>query len=335
MNMALFVVHIGQAIALWVLGGRNMISLPVVYGGLNGRPGLNSTSHQIFNIMPIYPILVSASFATMSAFAHLWTFTHMDEYKENLKRERNWYRTAEYSISAATMLISICPLIGVNDVFAIIGFVGLTTAMILFGDLSEIIAHQLNDQLKVKNALLGGFSREAVKRLEHKLIKDQLEFFHTDRGFHVELWLEERQSLISKRFKNFGLDETDGLKNFDYFENIIKVFHDFLLQGVMEEDNRPWLRVRAFWYGCIGVVVPWISIFAAFFHQLSRVGNAPWFVYTIIFGVFGQFCCFALVHYWYLTGKISYREGEVWYGLFSLLAKSWLSWFAFTGLVLQ
>ncbi len=95
-----------------------------------------------------------------------------------------------------------------------------------------------------------------------------------------------------------------------------------------------WSKWYPFVYGSIVGTIPWVAIITAFSSSLVRAKNdAPIWLHFMIWGVFGQFMCFAMVHYWYLSSKnFAYEDGELWYAIFSITSKSSLAWFGFLGL---
>ena len=143
-NLFAAFLHLAQSIALFVLAGLNPINLQVINTVMTGRPGANDTAFN-HNELPVQPLFIGASFALMSALAHLLVYTDMDVI---LRRKRNPVRWLEYSVSASTVLIVICVFCGVVDVFAILNACGCTMAMIMFGDLSERYVQALKNSSK-------------------------------------------------------------------------------------------------------------------------------------------------------------------------------------------
>lgn len=148
-NVLAATLHLAQAIALFVLAGLNTRTLSVFNTVMTGRPGSNTTLYEHHELL-IQPIFVGASFATMSALAHLFIASNMSSI---IASRRNPWRWAEYSISASTVLISICVFSGVSDVYAILNACGCTVAMILFGDMSDRYVGLLRKQQKEPNPM--------------------------------------------------------------------------------------------------------------------------------------------------------------------------------------
>jgi hypothetical protein len=110
------------------------------------------------------------------------------------------------------------------------------------------------------------------------------------------------------------------------------------LFGIMMElhnertDKTDW---RAFIYGCIAGIVPWIVIIWYFLGSLSSSdAKPPAFVYAIIPTIFVFFNIFAINMFlqYKKVGKWSnYLFGERFYIVLSLLAKTALAWMIFAG----
>ena len=108
--------------------------------------------------------------------------------------------------------------------------------------------------------------------------------------------------------------------------------------GIMMElhnertDKTDW---RAFIYGCIAGIVPWIVIIWYFLGSLSSSdAKPPGFVYAIIPTIFVFFNIFALnmfLQYKKVGPWKNYLFGERFYIVLSLLAKTALAWMIFAG----
>lgn len=86
-------------------------------------------------IGPVAPRWMTAAFLWLCFVAHALISTWLwPSYWENVKNKHNWYRWAEYSVSATLMILVIALVTGVADIAALIGFAGCNVAMILFGD---------------------------------------------------------------------------------------------------------------------------------------------------------------------------------------------------------
>ncbi|MEZ5341468.1 MAG: heliorhodopsin HeR [Acidimicrobiales bacterium] len=81
----------------------------------------------------------------MGVFLFLAAFDHIAMalpgingwYERSLRQGRNYARWAEYSISASLMVVLIAMLVGITDLYALVGIFAANSAMILFGLLME------------------------------------------------------------------------------------------------------------------------------------------------------------------------------------------------------
>lgn len=127
--------HFAQAIA--VLALANDFSLPVTATFLQDAPGASAPSlNELFQFRLAWGV---AGFLLISAAAH-WIIASPGVfrwYQHNLKRNRNYARWVEYSISASLMIVLIALLTGSGDVGALLAIFGVNASMILFGLLME------------------------------------------------------------------------------------------------------------------------------------------------------------------------------------------------------
>jgi len=133
-NLALTLLHLGQAVAVVVLATDFAIritrSLPT------GPPGTRIASPEAVLDLPIGVAI--AAFLTLASLDHLLTSTLLrGTYERDLRRGINRFRWVEYSLSATIMVVLIALYAGVVDVAALIGIIGANVAMILFGWLQE------------------------------------------------------------------------------------------------------------------------------------------------------------------------------------------------------
>jgi hypothetical protein len=105
------------------------------------------------------------------------------------------------------------------------------------------------------------------------------------------------------------------------------------LQEKYEEPGKG--SLLPFWFGCIAGIVPWIAMFWLLFSP-GGTGEAPGFVYGVVFSLFIFFNSFALVQ-WLQYKKIGrfadYLVGERTYITLSFIAKSALAWQIFGGVL--
>ncbi len=136
-NLGMGVLHAVQGVAVVALA--NDFSLPVTAAFLAGAPGLPESYtgvEQLFSINLAWGVAV---FLFLSALAHFiiaspGVFTW---YGDNLRKNRNYARWVEYSISSSVMVILIAMLTGLSDLAALIAIFGVNASMILFGWLVE------------------------------------------------------------------------------------------------------------------------------------------------------------------------------------------------------
>jgi hypothetical protein len=126
--------HLLQGVIVLMLA--NDFSLPVTANFLNGPPG---TPQQIATLFSINIGWAVATFVFLSAMAHYAVAFPgvFGWYVSNLKRNRNYARWIEYSISASVMMALIALLPGITDVVALLGIIFVNASMILFGLLME------------------------------------------------------------------------------------------------------------------------------------------------------------------------------------------------------
>ncbi len=134
-NVVMGFFHFAQGVAIVALS--NDFALPVTAGFLQGPPGTPpGTPETIFEI-PLGPAV--AAFIFLSALAHFLIAAPGINawYVKNLKRNRNYARWIEYSVSSSLMVVLIALLPGIFDIAALIAIFGVNVSMILFGLLME------------------------------------------------------------------------------------------------------------------------------------------------------------------------------------------------------
>ena len=110
----------------------------------------------------------------------------------------------------------------------------------------------------------------------------------------------------------------------------------FGLAFELENSNRPLGQVRwtNFWLGFIPHMFSWAIIFSYFFVGVSRSGNPPGFVWSIIIILFVLDLSFAVVLLLQWRGRgcwYKYVNGEIGFILLSLTSKQLLAWLNFFG----
>ena len=121
-----------------ILALANDFALPVTASFLEGQPGGPEprTIRTLFEIRFAWGV---AAFVFLSALAH-WLIASPGIYEwycRNLRRDRNYARWIEYSLSSSVMVVLIAMLTGITDVAALGAIFGVNAAMILFGLLME------------------------------------------------------------------------------------------------------------------------------------------------------------------------------------------------------
>ena len=129
--------HLIQGIIVLLLS--NDFSLPVTASFLNGPPVSGGGGQEIGTLFSINIGWVVATFVFLSAIAHYSVSLPgvFGWYTSNLRRNRNYARWIEYSISASIMMALIALLPGITDVVALLGILAVNASMILFGLLME------------------------------------------------------------------------------------------------------------------------------------------------------------------------------------------------------
>jgi hypothetical protein len=133
-NLALTLLHLGQAVAVFVLATDFAItltrSLPT------GPPGTQPAAPEALFDLPIGAAV--AVFLALAALDHLLTATALrSTYEADLRSGINRFRWVEYSFSATLMVVLIALYTGIDGISALVGIAGANVAMILFGWLQE------------------------------------------------------------------------------------------------------------------------------------------------------------------------------------------------------
>lgn len=133
-NLALAVLHSGQAVAVLVLSSSFAIAVTSSFP--TGPPGTASPAPDtLFDVRIGAAIAV---FLTLAAIDHLLTGTALrGRYEADLHAGINRFRWVEYSVSATLMVLLIGFYSGVTEVAAVVAVIGANVGMILFGWLQE------------------------------------------------------------------------------------------------------------------------------------------------------------------------------------------------------
>ena len=126
---------------------------------------------------------------------------------------------------------------------------------------------------------------------------------------------------------------------------VVGIFGNIALQwqGYLQErmKGRSWIPTAVGWIIFMG---QWIIILSYFFTAITSprpadVAQVPWFVYTIVIGLFFLFATFGLIQLAYMTGwprfmKSAYAQ-EIAYLVMSFTAKLFLTWNFLIGIALN
>ena len=133
-NLALTLLHLGQAVAVVVLATD--FAVTVTRSLPTGPPGTPPTSPEALFDLPVGAAV--ALFLALAALDHLLTATVWRlTYEQDLRAGINRFRWVEYSFSATLMVLLISLYSGIDGISALIGIAGANVAMILFGWLQE------------------------------------------------------------------------------------------------------------------------------------------------------------------------------------------------------
>ena len=133
-NLALTVLHLGQAVA--VLALATDFAITVTRSLPTGPPGTAPAPATALFDLPIGAAI--AAFLALASVDHLLTATAMrSTYEADLRSGINRFRWVEYSFSATLMVVLIALYTGIDGISALLGIAGANVAMILFGWLQE------------------------------------------------------------------------------------------------------------------------------------------------------------------------------------------------------
>lgn len=133
-NLALTLLHVGQAVAVFLLATD--FAVTVTRSLPTGPPGAPAGSPEALFDVPVGAAV--AAFLALAALDHLLTATAFRRtYDADLRAGINRFRWVEYSFSATLMVVLISLYTGITGISALIGIAGANVAMILFGWLQE------------------------------------------------------------------------------------------------------------------------------------------------------------------------------------------------------
>ena len=139
-NLVAGAAHLLQAIALVaiIIALKAQAEFPVTVDYMAGPPASGAQPERItlFNVNMGYGIV---GFLLLSAIFHFAVSSpaFFARYSNGLKAHHNYFRWAEYSLSASIMLFLIAQLTGISDFTALICLFAANAAMIMFGAFQE------------------------------------------------------------------------------------------------------------------------------------------------------------------------------------------------------
>lgn len=139
-NIVAGLAHLGQAIGMVaiIVALKAQAEFPVTADYMAGPPGspIPPERIELFKINMGYGLV---GFLGLSALFHFLVVTpyFFKRYSAGLLAHRNYFRWAEYSLSASIMIFLIAQLTGVTDINALMAIFALNASMILFGALQE------------------------------------------------------------------------------------------------------------------------------------------------------------------------------------------------------
>lgn len=147
----LFTLHISQCIAQFALAAtKPPIFVPITVNLFSGGPPWGNQSvvvTEVETLLNAQVMYLPATFLLLTAIAHLitatcyrtnmiWTFSDPPEAAEG-RIKAYVLRWTEYSVSATIMIVGICLISGINNLYALLASAFCNFAMILFGHFSD------------------------------------------------------------------------------------------------------------------------------------------------------------------------------------------------------
>jgi hypothetical protein len=200
-NLALTLLHLGQAVAVLVLATDFAVtltrSLPT------GPPGEPPAAPEPLFDLPIGATI--AAFLALAALDHVLTATVLRRtYEDDLRAGINPFRWVEYSFSATIMVVLIALYSGITGISALIGIAGANVAMILFGWLQESANPPGRSSVTMKPFWFGcvagaapwvaiGYNLTAAEEVPGFVIGIFVSLFLFFNSFALNQWLQYRQ----------------------------------------------------------------------------------------------------------------------------------------------
>lgn len=134
-NVAMGLFHLLQAAAIVALSEPYAVQVTASWLNRRPGPGVFGDPQAYFRFDLGMGV---ALFLFFSAAAHfVIAGPAFGAYVEGLKKNRNYFRWAEYAFSSSLMVVLIASLVSITDIAALIGIFGANMSMILFGWLME------------------------------------------------------------------------------------------------------------------------------------------------------------------------------------------------------
>jgi hypothetical protein len=132
--------HLLQAVGLgYVLTLLdNQVTFAVTADYLGGPPGVPIPSERV-DLFDINVGVGVVAFLALSAFFHFLISSPMffTRYGNGLRKNRNYFRWTEYSLSSSIMIWLVAQITGITDIAALFGIFAVNASMIMFGALQE------------------------------------------------------------------------------------------------------------------------------------------------------------------------------------------------------
>ena len=200
-NLALTLLHLGQAVAVLVLATD--FAVTVTESLPTGPPGTPPASPESLFDLPVGVTI--AAFLALAALDHLLTATALRRtYEHDLRAGINRFRWVEYSFSATLMVVLIALYSGITGISALIGIAGANVAMILFGWLQESTNPPGRSTVTMKPFWFGcvagaapwvaiGYNLAAAEEVPGFVIGIFVSLFLFFNSFALNQWLQYRQ----------------------------------------------------------------------------------------------------------------------------------------------
>jgi hypothetical protein len=200
-NLALTLLHLGQAVAVLVLATAFAVTVTETLP--TGPPGTPPASPESLFDLPVGVTI--AAFLALAALDHLLSATALRRtYEHDLRAGINRFRWVEYSFSATLMVVLIALYSGITGISALIGIAGANVAMILFGWLQESTNPPGRSTVTMKPFWFGcvagaapwvaiGYNLAAAEEVPGFVIGIFVSLFLFFNAFALNQWLQYRQ----------------------------------------------------------------------------------------------------------------------------------------------